>query len=166
MLRHLIAPLLMAVSAAAAAAAAGAADELKLRPGISFSQDLDAGFPIVAEKIDDLDLEQGRPTFIFFGASGDLNTNRQARRVVDLYRHNRATALKFIVMDVDHATSAPARQLVRQYYGNYIPFEVVLDGSGKKVWSHEGEVDQRVLQLQIDKVLSPGQEGTETGHHI
>ena len=31
-----------------------AAEDLKLRPGVSFTQDLDSGFPILANKIDDV----------------------------------------------------------------------------------------------------------------
>ncbi len=154
------------VAALLPAAAALAADDLRLRAGISYSQDLDAGFPIVAENMDDLALEPGRPTFIFFGASGDLNTNRQARRVVDLYQHNRTAPLKFIVLDVDHATAPAARQLLKRYYGNYIPFEVVLDRQGKQLWARDGEVDARVLQAQVDKALSAAQQGPQAAHHI
>src|SRR5215470_244836 len=78
-----------------------AAEDLRLRDGISFYQDLDTGFPIIGQKMDDVLPAADRPTFIFFGAAGDLNTNRQARRVVELYRKYRASGLKFIVVDVD-----------------------------------------------------------------
>lgn len=130
------------------------AEQLKLRPGISFSQDIDNGFPIVANKMDDLTIETGRPTFIFFGASGDLNTNRQAKRVVDLYRRVQETPLKFVIVDVDHATSAASKQLIKDYYRGYIPSQVLLDKSGNKVWTQVGEVDHHALQSQVDKVLN------------
>src|ERR1700677_2234067 len=66
--------------------AAVAAEDLQLRPGVSFGQDIDNGFPIVGKKMDDVVLEPGRAPLLFFAAVGDLNTNRQAKRVVELYR--------------------------------------------------------------------------------
>ncbi len=130
-----------------------AAEDLKLKEGISFSQDLDNGFPIEAEKLDDFTPGTGRPTLIFFGAAGDLNTNRQAKRIVDLYRKNRATVLKFLVVDVDHALSPECKKLLKEYYRGYIPLQVLLNKSGEKTWSQTGEVDIRLMQLQIDKLL-------------
>jgi hypothetical protein len=129
-----------------------AAEDLKLRPGISFSQDLDNGFPILADKLDDVTVEPGRPSLLFFGASGDLNTNRQAKRIVELYRKNKGSGMKFIIVDVDHATQV-AKSLVEKYYHGYIPSEVVLDKDGRKSWSQIGEIDNRLLQVQIEKVL-------------
>lgn len=130
-----------------------AAEDLKLRQGISFSQDIDSGFPIVAEKMDDVSVDQNRPTFIFFGASGDLNTNRQARRVVDLYRKNRSSQIKFVVVDVDHATTPECKQLLKDWYKGYIPAQTLLDRNGNKVWNQIGETDSKVMQAQVDKVL-------------
>jgi hypothetical protein len=133
--------------------AVSAAEDLKLKEGISFSQDLDNGFPIVAEKPDDFVLGTDRPTFIFFGAAGDLNTNRQAKRIVDLYRKNRSTKLKFLVVDVDHAVSSECLKLLKDYYRGYIPFQILLNKSGDKAWSQTGEVDNRLMQIQLDRVL-------------
>lgn len=130
-----------------------AAEDLKLKEGISFSQDLDNGFPIEAEKLDDFAPGTGRPTFIFFGAAGDLNTNRQAKRIVDLYRKNRSTPLKFLIVDVDHALSPECKKLLKEYYRGYIPLQVLLNKSGEKAWSQTGEVDYRLMQLQVDKLL-------------
>ena len=130
-----------------------AAEDLKLRPGISFSQDIDNGFPIVADKMDDVTVDHSRPTLIFFGASGDLNTNRQAKRVVDIYKKNRSTHIKFVIVDVDHATTPECKDLLKVWYRGYIPAEILLDKDGKKVWSQIGETDNRVIQTQIDKVL-------------
>ena len=130
-----------------------AAEELKLRDGISFYQDIDSGFPIVAQKLDDVEPAKGSPTLIFFGAAGDLYTNRQSRRVVDLYRRYRAAGVKFIVIDVDQPGVPAAKELVREYYRGYIPFEVILDKSGAKVWSQIGEVESKQLETQLDKTL-------------
>lgn len=130
-----------------------AADDLKLKEGLSFDQDLDSGFPIVASNMDDAKLPVGQPALLFFGASGDLNTNRQARRLVDVYRRYRDANLKFVVIDVDNPAGVEAKQLVKTYYRSYIPFEVLLDKTGQVVWSQVGEVESKLLEGQIAKVL-------------
>jgi len=130
-----------------------AAGDLQLRDGISFDQDLDNGFPIVGSNIDDAQVEPGRPALIFFGASGDLNTNRQARRLVETYRRYKSTPLQFIVVDVDHQGTEAGKLLLKNYYRGYIPFEVILDSNGKVSWSQTGETDAKVMESQIAKVL-------------
>ena len=130
-----------------------AAENLRLKDGISFYQDTDAGFPIVADEMEDVSLAKDRPTFVFFGASGDLNTNRQAKRVVDLYKQYKSAAVKFVVVDVDTPGSSEAKQLIKNYYRGFIPFQIVLDKDNIKSWSQIGEVDQHLLQSQLDKAL-------------
>ncbi len=135
-----------------------AAEDLKLRPGISFTQDIDAGFPIVATDIDNASIDPNIPTIIFFGAACDLNTNRQAKRLVDIYHKFSKGQVKFIVIDVDHPANEDAKKLIRTYYSppgktGYIPFEVILDKSGKAVWSQIGEVEVSVIKGQLDKVM-------------
>lgn len=131
-----------------------AAEELKLKKGISFSQDTDSGFPIEASKMEDVDVEPGKPALIFFGASGDLNVNRQAKRVVDLYKQTSQAGkpVKFILIDVDHPSGSAAKALIKNHYKGYIPFQVILDKSGKVAWSQIGEVETGTLANQIDKV--------------
>lgn len=133
---------------------AGAADDLKLKKGISFVQDTDSGFPIEADHMDDYKLESGKATVLFFGASGDLNTNRQAKRLVDLYKQAAGKPVKFILIDVDHANDDQAKTLLRNHYKGYIPFEVILDKSGKVSWSQIGEVENGTLSQQLDRALS------------
>lgn len=135
-----------------------AADDLKLRPGVSFTQDIDTGFPIVATDFDNASIDPNLPTIIFFGAACDLNTNRQAKRLVDIYHKVPKGQVKFIVIDVDHPANEDAKKLIRTYYSppgktGYIPFEVILDKSGKAVWSQIGEVEISVIKGQLDKVL-------------
>ena len=137
-----------------AAAAGFAAENLRLRDGISYVNDLDKGFPIVADKIEDVAIASGRPTFLFFGASGDLNTNRQARRIIEVYKRYKSTDVKFVVIDVDHPSGAQARQLIKQHYTGYIPCEVLFDKGGKQKWSQAGEVEIPTIVNQLDKVLS------------
>ncbi len=131
-----------------------AADDLKLKKGISFVQDIDSGFPIECQKLDDCSLEPGKATVLFFGASGDLNTNRQAKRLVDLYKQTSTKPVKFIVIDVDHTQNDQARSLLKNHYKGYIPFEVILDKNGKVSWSSIGEVESSILNQQLDKALS------------
>lgn len=131
-----------------------AAENLRLAEGISFYQDIESGFPIVAEKMEDVTPSADGPTFIFFAASGDLNTNRQARRVVELYRRYRTGGVKFVVIDVDNPAGEGARQLIREHYRGYIPFQIILDTGGQKIWSQTGEVELRLLQGQLERALA------------
>jgi hypothetical protein len=128
-----------------------AAEDLSLRPGLSFNQDIDNGFPIVGKDMDDTTLDQSKSTFVFFGASGDLNTNRQAKRVVDFYHKINAKALSFIIIDVDHPANDGAKTLIKNYYKGYIPSQVLLDKTGKVVWNQTGEVDLSNLKAKLDK---------------
>ncbi len=132
--------------------AAIAAENLRLKDGISFVQDTDNGFPIVGDKMDDASLEDNKPTLIFFGAAGDLNTNRQAKRLVDLYKKIQ-DKVKVIVIDVDHPANASVVKLIKTYYKGYIPLNVVLDKTGKLSSSHSGEIDTGDLKSKVDRVL-------------
>ena len=132
--------------------AAIAADNLKLKNGISFVQDTDNGFPIVGDNMDDATIKQGVPTLIFFGAAGDLNTNRQAKRLVDLYKKIQ-DRVKVIVIDVDHPANAAVVKLIKTYYKGYIPLNVILDKSGKLSTTHSGEIDSGELKSKLERVM-------------
>ena len=140
------------VAASSCCVFADAADDLKLRPGVSFTQDIDNGFPIIGTDLDDTKIESGKPALIFFGASGDLNTNRQVKCLVDLYHKTNPKEVKYIVIDVDHATTDDAKKLIKTYYQGYIPCQVILDKSGKKTWSQVGEVELGTVKNQLSKV--------------
>lgn len=129
-----------------------AAENLRLRQGLSYDSDLDKQFPIVADKMDDVAIEPGRATYIFFGAPGDLNTNRHAKRVVDLYKRFKSNNVKFIIIDVDHP-SVEAKGLIKTYYQGYIPAQVVLDKNGTTKWAHSGEVAPGELSSRLEKVI-------------
>lgn len=130
-----------------------AAENLTLRKGVSFTEDKDNGFPIIADKMDDATIDSGKPTLIFFGASGDLNTNRQAKRLVGLYNKFKAKNLKFILIDVDHASNAKATDLLKKHYKGYIPCQVLLDETGNSIWSKSGEVQEGDVAKQIETVV-------------
>lgn len=129
-----------------------AAENLRLREGISYFHDLDQGFPIVAEKMDDVSIPEGKPVFLFFAASGDLNCNRQAKRVVDLYKKFKTTQLKFILINVDEPPNDAGKQLIKKYYTGYIPTEVFINTEGKVSWTHQGESEVHALSVQAEKV--------------
>lgn len=142
----------LVIALSCSVAAAIAAENLRLKDGVSFVQDTDNGFPIVGDKMDDANLEQAKPTLIFFGAAGDLNTNRQAKRLVDLSKKIQ-DKVKVIVIDVDHPANASALKLIKTYYKGYIPLNVVLDKDGKLSTSHSGEIDTGDLKSKVDRVL-------------
>jgi hypothetical protein len=77
-----------------------------------------------------------------------MNTNRQAKRLCDLYKKNAATT-KFIVIDVDNPPNEAARQLLRKYYQSYVPAQLLLDANGKQVWSQIGEVQKGKLHAYL-----------------
>jgi len=144
----IVAMLLMAILAPMFEAMA--AENLTLRKGVSFVEDKDNGFPIIADKMDDTTVDSGKPTFIFFGASGDLNTNRQAKRLVGLYNKFKNKNLKFIVIDVDHAVNAQATDLIKKHYKGYIPCQVMLNETGSSVWTKSGEVPEGDVAKEIE----------------
>lgn len=125
-----------------------------MRDGVSFVHDLDKTFPIVGDKLDDVEISSSRPTVIFFGAAGDLNTNRQAKRIVELYKKYKTNNVKFIVIDVDRPVNAAAKQLIKTHYQGYIPAEVVFDKTGKSKWNHTGECELGTMSSQLEKVLN------------
>lgn len=132
-----------------------AAENISLKRGISFNQDIDSGFPIVGQKMDDATIDPGKPTFIFFGGSGDLNTNRQAKIVVGLYNKYAKEGIKFLLVDVDKTNKSPAvTQLIKKYYKGYIPSQVILNADGNIVDSKIGEVAEGALARPLSIALS------------
>jgi hypothetical protein len=130
-----------------------AAEDLTLRKGISFDQDTDTQFPIICKKTEDTAIEAGKPTMIFFGAAGDLNTNRQAKKVVSLYQKFRSKKLKFIVVDVDHPANDNAKTLIKKFYKGYIPCQTILDKNGNMSWRSDGEVSEKQVSSKLDEQL-------------
>ena len=132
--------------------AALAAEDLQLRSGIAFNRDVDDGFPIKAKHLDDITIEKGMPSFLFFGASGDLNTNRQAKRIVEIYKKLPGKSIKFILIDVDHPFNDAGKELIKSFYKGYIPYEIILDKDGKIIWSQIGEVHTNQLRQKLDEI--------------
>ncbi|HYL58080.1 MAG TPA: hypothetical protein VEU51_04365 [Candidatus Acidoferrales bacterium] len=114
-----------------------AADDLTLAPDLSFTDDSSSNFPIAAKNLSDAAVSADRATVIFFGTSHCWNTNREAERLVSLYPRYRGK-VNFIVVDLNHATTAQ-RALMTKYYHGYIPTVAVIDRSGRLLYDRAGE---------------------------
>lgn len=130
-----------------------AAENLTLKKGISYVNDKDMGFPILADKLNDATIESGKPSFIFFGASGDMNTARQAKRLVNVYNKLAKKDIKFIIVNIDKPANQNAKTLIKKHYKGYIPCQVILNESGQETWNKIGEVSEREVVKQISKQL-------------
>lgn len=111
--------------------------------------------------MDDASIEPGKPTFIFFGGSGDLNTNRQAKIVVGLYNKYAKEGVKFLLVDVDKTNkSATVTQLIKKYYKGYIPSQVILNADGSIVDSKIGEAAEGLLSKPLSIAAASVSKGT------
>ena len=139
-----------------AASSSYAAENLKLAPGLSFTDDSSDAFPIQGDDLMGTEAKKDRPTVVFFGASNCWNTNREAERLVSLYPAFR-DRVSFIVVDVSHP-SAEQRALFDAHYRGFIPTVAILGRDGSVVYSESGETshdrgDSRELATLIEKAL-------------
>ncbi len=146
----------LAVFGALAAAPAGAEDlgarSLTLAPGLSFTDDSSANFPIRGENLFAGQIARDRPTIVFFGTSHCWNTNREAERLVDFYARHGEEA-RFLVVDLDHVAPAQ-RSLVSRYYRGAIPTLAFLTAAGRAVYDEAGETARRRRDTsELDKLL-------------
>jgi hypothetical protein len=116
---------------------AGGATGLSLAPGLSFTDDSSAAFPIRGSNLADGKIASDRRTVIFFGTSHCWNTNREAERFVVLYQKH-ADEARFLVVDLSNP-SAEQRPLVARLYRGFIPTLAFLDRQGKVVYNQAGE---------------------------
>jgi hypothetical protein len=131
---------------------ARAADALRLAPGLSFTDDSSAPFPIEGDHLDDATTGDGRATVLFFGTGHCWNTNREAERLVALYPKYR-DRVRFVVVDLDHP-SAAQQPLVARYYQGAIPTVVVLAPDGGVLYARAGETArQRGDAAALDRLL-------------
>jgi hypothetical protein len=115
----------------------GGATDLALAPGLSFTDDSSAAFPIRGENLPDGKIASDRPTAIFFGTSHCWNTNREAERYVALYGKHREDA-RFLVVDLENP-STEQRNLIARFYRGAIPTLAFLDRNGEVVYNRAGE---------------------------
>jgi hypothetical protein len=115
----------------------GGARNLALAHGLSFTDDSSSAFPIRGENLEDGRIASDRPTAIFFGTSHCWNTNREAERLVALYRKH-AEEARFLVVDLERP-SEDQRALVARFYAGSIPTLAFLDREGMVVYNQAGE---------------------------
>jgi hypothetical protein len=115
----------------------GGATALSLAPGLSFTDDSSAAFPIRGTNLADGKIASDRPTAVFFGTSHCWNTNREAERFVALSRKH-ADEARFLVVNLS-SPSAEQRPLVAKLYRGFIPTLAFLDRQGKVVYNRAGE---------------------------
>jgi|SRR5215469_15983128 len=113
------------------------AESLKIAPGLSFTDDSSANFPITSTHGDDGALSGDRPTVIFFGTSHCWNTNREAERLVSLYPQYHGN-FHFVIVDLNHV-SPEQQKLVAAYYRGAIPTIAVVDAKGNVIYDRAGE---------------------------
>lgn len=134
-------------------ARAYAAEDLRLAPGLSFTDDSSASFPIEGTRLDEAEVGHGRATVVFFGAAQCWNTNREAERLVELYPRFR-DSVRFVVVDVSHPSDAQ-RALLATHYRGYIPTLVVLAPDGKVLYARAGETaTRRADTAPLEKLLA------------
>jgi len=147
---------LLATSGLTRATSARGATDLRLAPGLSFTDDSSDDFPIRGQDLEDAESRPGRATVMFFGASHCWNTNRDAERLVAVYPKYR-DRVHFIIVDVKRPSTAQ-RPLMKSYYRGSIPTLVVLAPGGGPVYARAGETartrgDTRGLDSLITRAL-------------
>jgi len=139
-------------AAVIAATPARAAENLRLAPGLSFTDDSSSRFPIEGDRLGDAELVKARAALVFFGASHCWNTNREAERVVALYPRFR-DRVSFIIVDIAHP-SDEQRPLVQAHFNGYIPTLAIFAADGTVVYERSGETakergDTRALAVLL-----------------
>ena len=135
---------------------AGAAENLRLAPELSFTDDSSSRFPIEGDRLGDGEIGNGRVTLVFFGAAHCWNTNREAERVVSLYPKFR-DRVRFVIVDVNRPSNAQ-RALLGKHYEGYIPTLALFASDGKLLFARPGETarkrgDTSALDARLTQAL-------------
>jgi hypothetical protein len=130
------ASLIFALALAAEVPGAPASD-LKLAPGLSFSDDSSPNFPIEGKNLSDGSIAADHATVIFFGTANCWNTAREAERLVQLYPRYK-DKIRFVVVDLRNPSLAQ-QALIARYYHGYIPTIAVIDSAGNVLYDRAGE---------------------------
>jgi hypothetical protein len=135
------------------ATSGGGARHLALAPGLSFTDDSSANFPIRGENLAAGGLAGDRPTVVFFGASHCWNTNREAERFV-AFAARHPGDVRFLVVDLDHV-GPEQRALVGRFYRGSIPTLAFVAASGRVVYDRSGETSSRRRDFSaLERILS------------
>jgi hypothetical protein len=130
-----------------------AADDLRLAPSLSFTDDSSSNFPIDGKDLTNGTAATDRATIIFFGTAHCWNTNREAERLVSVYPKYRGK-IDFIIVDLDRPSSEQ-RDLIARYYRGYIPTVAILDSHGHVVYDRAGETaSERGDASELESLLN------------
>jgi hypothetical protein len=137
----------------AAEVAGSSSTDLKLAPGLSFTDDSSPTFPIEGKNLSGGSIASDHATVIFFGTANCWNTAREAERLVQLYPRYK-DKVRFVVVDLRNPSIAQ-RPLITRYYHGYIPTIAVIDSAGKLLYDRAGETasergDTSNLQRLLD----------------
>jgi hypothetical protein len=131
---------------------ARSADDLRLAPDLSFTDDSSSNFPIAGKNLATGTIASDRATILFFGTAHCWNTNREAERLVKLYPKYRGK-IAFVIVDLDNV-SDEQRPLVAKYYHGFIPTIAVLDSHGNLIYDRAGETaSERSDTSYLDKLI-------------
>ena len=128
-----------------------AAENLRLNTKLDYTSDSQDG-PLITGDSMDAGVTSGKPAYIIFYGEGCYNSKRQARRTVSLYEKYKGR-VQFVIVDLDHRSSAAQQELQKKYYRGYIPHVVVLDASGEALYNQSGEVEEGTISGLLDKAL-------------
>src|SRR5271167_595048 len=115
------------------------ATDLKLAPGLSFSDDSSSNFPIEGKNLSDGSIANDHATVIFFGTANCWNTAREAERLVQVYPQYK-DKIRFVVVDLRKPSLA--QQALIDRYG-----KVLYDRAGETA-SERGDTSN--LQKLLD----------------
>ncbi len=128
------------------------ATDLKLAPGLSFSDDSSPNFPIEGKNLSDSSVANDQATVIFFGTANCWNTAREAERLVQLYPRYK-DKLRFVIVDLRNPSSGQ-QALIARYYHGYIPTIAVIDSAGNVLYDRAGETaSERGDTSNLQKLL-------------
>jgi len=128
------------------------ATDLKLAPGLSFSDDSSPNFPIEGKNLSDGSIAADQTTVIFFGTANCWNTAREAERLMQLYPRYK-DKIRFVIVDLRNPSSGQ-RGLISHYYHGYIPTIAVIDSAGNVLYDRAGETaSERGDTSNLQKLL-------------
>jgi len=93
----------------------------------------------------------GPITSLIYGESC-FNSNRQAKRTVDLYEKYKGR-VNFVIVDLDIGRSAAQQELLKKFYPGSIPHVVLLDKFGNAIYNSAGEIGSDRVSALLDEAL-------------
>ncbi len=127
------------------------ADNLRLNDHLDYSSDSQDG-PLITGENMNTGLAANKPNYVIIYGEGCFNSKRQAERTVDLYKAYK-DRVNFVVIDLDHQRPALQQELVKRFYGGYIPHVAVVGASGDVLYNHAGEIGTDQLTAILNKAL-------------